>query len=169
MGFLAFKKGEWWVRVVIKEDGIKAIFGKANLLKNLRKKSRAEAVKLASPVRTKFQKQIEDARAALAATNGDVEAAKLLLAGKASFPEQSAAPPPWDNCKPRYQEIETCDPTTGKVETLFTALRELPSWVTEAMLRRRVGLGCVAHLAAEAAAFDLHLTPLLSYPSLETE
>src|SRR6476660_10288977 len=29
---------------------------------------------------------------------------------------------------------------------------------------RRIGLGCVAHRAAEAAAFDLHLDPLLSYP-----
>jgi hypothetical protein len=29
---------------------------------------------------------------------------------------------------------------------------------------RRIGLGCIAHRAAEAAAFDLHLDPLLSYP-----
>ena len=29
---------------------------------------------------------------------------------------------------------------------------------------RRVGLGCVAHRAAEATAFDLHLDPFLFYP-----
>jgi hypothetical protein len=29
---------------------------------------------------------------------------------------------------------------------------------------RRVGLGCVAHRAAEAAAFDLHLDPLAILP-----
>ena len=137
MGFLAFKKGEWWVRVVIKEDDIKAIFGKANLLENL-KKSRAEAVKLAPPVITKFQKQIEDARAALAATNGDVEAAKLLLAGKASFPEQPASPPPWDDCKPRYRELERFGPTTGKIETLFVVIPELPPEIAEVMLRKAV-------------------------------
>jgi hypothetical protein len=131
MGFLAFKKGEWWVRVVIKEDDIKAVFGKANLLENLHTKSRAEAVKLAPPVIAKFQRQIEDARAALTATKGDLEAAK-----KASVPEEPATPPPQDAGKPGYQEIETCDPNTGKVETLFAALSELPSWVTAAMLRK---------------------------------
>src|SRR5580693_2687840 len=30
---------------------------------------------------------------------------------------------------------------------------------------RRVGLGCVAHRAAEAAAFDFHLDPLAILPS----
>jgi hypothetical protein len=29
---------------------------------------------------------------------------------------------------------------------------------------RRIGLGCVAHRAAEAAAFDLHLNPLALLP-----
>jgi hypothetical protein len=30
---------------------------------------------------------------------------------------------------------------------------------------RRIGLGCIAHRAAEAAAFDLHLDPLALLPS----
>jgi hypothetical protein len=35
---------------------------------------------------------------------------------------------------------------------------------------RRIGLGCVAHRAAEAAAFDFHLDPLAVFPlRLKTE